>query len=203
MSSPSRRRNGPAEVEKPGLPIPVSVDEEKLVMLGTISRPQGHLGEMRMIPVFDDPRKLGDLRGDRLYVRIPRQGFLEARLLGWRVHGGRYLVVRLDLAPDMNAAETLRRAEVYTDPDTLWLPEEGEWFSYEVVGFDVVDSGQENRMVGKALGLSDGAAHSYLLVQRPVAGPPMLIPVVPELIERVDKESRTIIVQLPPGLDEL
>jgi 16S rRNA processing protein RimM len=181
---------------------------ENLVLLGTISRPQGHLGEMRMIPVFDDPERLKDLRSDRLWLKLPRRPLFPAKLQGFRIHGGKYLVIRLDVAPDMNSAEALRHAEVHAEPETLWAPAEGEWYAYEVVGFRVLDVSRDLRLVGEAKGLSDGAAHSFLLVDRPrpegaPARPPMLIPVVPDLIVAVDKEAREIRVNLPEGLEEL
>jgi 16S rRNA processing protein RimM len=158
---------------------------------------------MRMIPVFDDPERLGDLRSDRLWLKMPRRPLFPARLTGYRIHGGKFLVIRLDIAPDMNAAETLRNAEVHCEPDTLWPPAEGEWYAYEVVGFRVVDMARDGLLLGEAKGISDGAAHSFLLVNRPAGGPPMLIPVVPELILSVNKETREIQVNLPEGLDEL
>lgn len=196
---------------------------DDLILLGRITRTQGHRGAVRMLPEFEPLNVFEGLKSDELILRPPPPSAAAAapRPAGATppaapsrpsqalvVHVADYffhksfVVLTFAEVPDMNAAERLQNYLVYVRPEHIWDLPEGQYFIHEIFGFEVVDQATGRRL-GVIQTMETGAAHDYLVVRRAEGKGEFLIPLVKPLVSTVDKERRRVLVALPEGLEEL
>lgn len=190
------------------------LNDTGLTLIGRITKPQGHRGAVRMMPEFDPLDRFEGLKSDEVILRAPsariapapatmprgkgHQG--SAHVEGFFFHGP-FIVLELAEVPDMNAAELLRDYEVYVRDEDLWDLAENEFLVHELEGFQVV-SAEEDRPLGVLTGIQPGAAHDFLRVQPP-GGREYLIPFSKAIVVEVNRSTRQLLVNPPPGLDEI
>jgi 16S rRNA processing protein RimM len=166
------------------------------IVVGRIGRPHGIRGELTIDVRTDDP----DLRfasGARLATDPAEHGPLTVERARW--HSGR-LLVRFTGVDDRDAAEHLRGAWLVVDPTDI--PASGdpdEFHDQELIGLSAIT------VTGEELGAVTEIRHSGqdLLVIRRVDGREALIPFVAALVPEVDVPGGRLVVDPPPGLDEL
>lgn len=81
----------------------------------------------------------------------------------------------------------------------LDTPAPGEYYHYQVAGFEVIDIAGAHIGVVKAI-WSTPAGELYVVA---AGDKEHLIPAVKEIVETVDLESRTLVINPPPGLLDL
>ena len=189
--------------EPPAAPAPVShgagasarPDEDDLLVVGRIGRPQGIKGEVTVQVRTDDP----DTRfapGAVLHTDPPERG--PVTVAGARWQNGR-LVVAFEGVADRTAAELLRETLVQVDARTLPPPEDEDEFHDHVLrgmAADLVD--------GSALGEVADVLHlphgDVLVVRRDGTGTEVLVPFVKAMVPVVDVAARRLQVDPPEGL---
>lgn len=179
------------------------MDPERLLLMGRLGRTHGIRGEIKVIPETDDPHRFATL--GRLYV-----GETEATAAPVEVTGVRFqypkgrTVALLALAgvDTVEAAEALRGANLYADPDDLPPLEPGEAYIHDLIGLDVVEVDEDGAPLGEPFGrvrdLYEGAQLLFA-IERPGL-PEVLLPDVEEFVSRVDLDGRRLYVRLPEGL---
>lgn len=198
-------------MDKPLPGKPLTPEEDRLVFLGTLSKPQGLKGGVRLWPEFDDQDAFEDLKTDRLVLKFgasktalrpkPIQ-FVELTLDQFSIHQ-RFLVLFFEGITTPEAAETLRDAEVYVYEEDLWDLPEGHFYAYQLAGLPVYDELADGALVGTVVQLRPGV-QDYLEIQPPAPEvKPFLIPYVPEIVTKVDLEAQKITARLPEGIAEL
>jgi 16S rRNA processing protein RimM len=181
---------------------------EDLVALGRVTRTQGNAGAVRLLPFFSPPQRFEELIGDEL-LAIREEGGPELpatasdpiplHFTDFSYHK-QFIIVWFAEIPDMNAAEKLRGCVLYVPPDRLWPTEQGEYFTHELEGFDIVDEISGER-IGTAKAIEEGAAHDFIRVAAP--GREFLVPFVRAIVKQIDPDQRRMIVSLPEGLRDL
>jgi 16S rRNA processing protein RimM len=154
---------------------------EDLVALGRVTRTQGNAGAVRLLPFFSPPQRFEELIGDEL------------------------LAIREEGGPELPATASDPIPLHFTDfsyvpPDRLWPTEQGEYFTHELEGFDIVDEISGER-IGTAKAIEEGAAHDFIRVAAP--GREFLVPFVRAIVKQIDPDQRRMIVSLPEGLRDL
>ncbi len=180
---------------------------DNLILLGKITRTQGHRGGLRMVPEFEPVDSFEDLKDDELILRMPTPvaGMAQTPVI---VHYTDFsfhqqcVILTLAEAPDMTAAERYRGAQVYVRPENVWDLPEGDFFAHEVVGFEIADA-ESGRRMGQVRKIEAGAGHDFLIVKRDGGPGEFLIPLVKTMVRNVDMEARRINVSLPEGLEDL
>jgi 16S rRNA processing protein RimM len=116
-----------------------------------------------------------------------------------RVFSGRKGEVRITLAgvEDRTAAEKLRGRLVLVDADCLGALEEGEYYTYQLVGCRV--ESKQGESIGTVTEIWSTGAPDVLVVAD-AHGKQHLIPAAEGLLQEVDIEGRRIVVELVPGL---
>jgi 16S rRNA processing protein RimM len=195
-------------LDKPVLPgRPAQPDEDRLVLLGITTKPQGIKGGVRLMPQFDDLDDFEDLKTDRLFLKpVPATAGLRPKSAEYREvtiaeydDHHRFLVLFFDGVSDMNGAEAYRNMEVYVYEDELWDLPEGKYYSFQLVGLELYDSATDT-VVGTVNELRSGV-QDHLVVQNEKGE--FLVPYVPQVVTKVDLEQKRITADLPPGLDEM
>lgn len=195
-------------MEKHPLPgRPARPDEDRLVLLGYITKPQGIKGGLRLMAQFDDPEDFENLKTDRIFLKPdpstaglrPRAlVYSEVKLVEFDIHH-RFLVVYFEEAPDINAAEAFRGLEAYVYEDELWDLPEGRYYGFQLEGLELFDTAK-NGVVGTVKGMRPGI-QDYLVIKG--LEREFLIPYVPEIVTGVDLKARRITANLPEGIEEI
>jgi len=182
----------------------VSTMQTPLLQIGTVLRPHGLQGELRIR--LHNPASSALEHVESVWLRQPvavpgttRRGDEQRE---WRLEAARalpdgcYLVSLAGLA-DRTAAEALRTAEVFVRRDDLDALEDNEVYLADLVGLSVrTVAGEDLGRVKDVLHLTDS---SLLCVERP-ARPDLLLPAVAEILARVDLAEGVVVVDPPDGL---
>ena len=160
------------------------------LLAGVVGKPHGLRGEVYVEPISDDPRRFEPgsalARGDGGVLVVEDA----------RVHRNR-LLVKFEGIDDRDAAETLR-GPLYVSGDDLRPLAEGELWTFELTGCEVVTAAGER--VGEVARVVPGAAHDLLEVT--TRGGDALVPMVKEIVVAIDLDGRRVTVDPPAGLIE-
>ena len=166
--------------------------------IGTIIKPQGIRGELRVFPTTDDPARFNLLVGEAMLVRL---GNTERtyKLLQARQQKN-IVIVKLEGVDDRNTAETLVRG-IITIPDEKALPlEEGEYFVRDLIGLNVEDeNGEHLGTISKVLNTN---ANDVYVIEA-AEGDSFMIPAIKSVILSVSIPDKKMIVHMMDGLREL
>ena len=166
--------------------------------IGTIVKPQGIRGELRVFPTTDDPARFGLLVGEEIVLRL-RGTETPYKLLQARPHKG-LVIVKLEGVNDRNMAETLTQS-VITIPDEKALPlEEGEYFVRDLIGLEVVTETGEH--IGTLSRVLNTNANDVYVIE-PTVGDPFMIPAIKSVVLSVSLQDKTMTIRLMDGLREL
>lgn len=171
---------------------------DSLLLVGTVGRPHGVLGEVKVVPETDDPERLRAL--ERVFV-----GDAPERAEGRVVEGLRFqptkrgltVLVRFAGITGRDAADLLRGLHVYAVETDLPPLEEGEVFLHDLIGLAVVTD--EGEAVGTVTDVLSGGAQPLLVVKRD-GRPDALVPDVDEIVTDVDLDAERITIRPPEGL---
>ena len=168
-----------------------------LVLIGTFGRPHGIAGEIYLDRVTLDP---DELRAVARFTLRGRDGAERAvRVREARATHDRMLVA-LDGFRSRETVSALTLATLWAEADTLPDPGPGVAYTHQLVGLTVVDAG--GRELGRLREVQRGGAQPLYVIDT-ADGRELLVPGVPEMLERVDLAAGRITVKLPPGLEEL
>ncbi len=168
---------------------------EGFVLLGKITKPHGVRGEVKVLPFTEKPESLKNyqtlfLSADDGATHIP------VTILKVRVQG-KAVVMQLQDCGDRNHAETLTGYGVWVKEKELPLPDEGEFYLYELEGKDAFDA--DGTYLGTVTTVLVG--HGQDLLQINNEDREILIPFVSEFL--VKRDATKIILNLPPGLIDI
>jgi 16S rRNA processing protein RimM len=109
------------------------------------------------------------------------------------------LIVQLDGIEDPGAASAFIQKEVFLASDALPAPEEKKFFSHEVLGFDVIDV--NHGRIGSIAEILDLPMQQVFRILNDKKE--ILIPAVPDIIQEINRETKTVKINAPEGLIDL
>ncbi len=170
--------------------------EEERIRIGSIGRPHGIRGELR---IHVDRRYRDQItRLDSLLVGESGSDSTPSHVEGVRPHQDVYLV-KLEGVSDRDAADELRGLSV-TCPASALIAAGGVGpFPEQLIGFDVVT--EEGAMIGSLEDVVECPAGEMYVVRE--GEKEHLIPAVPEMILEIDLANRRITARPVPGLLDL
>ncbi len=151
------------------------------LLLGTIVKPQGLKGEVKLRHETGDPSRFFDLetawiqRGES-YVPIH---VLSARLSGPDVF------LTLEGVDDRDAAETMRGTTLYIDRAHARPLAEGEVFIADLIGLQAVDT--QGNAIGTLTDVLQPGGVDVLVFQTPQG--PLMAPHLKKLVKRITREQ--------------
>lgn len=169
----------------------MSTTQTQLLTIGTIARPHGIAGEVK---VQLAPGYAGALQGVR---RVYLAGDdTPCRVLKYREHQGAALL-KLDRLATRNDAEAVRGVRVAIRVSDLPPLPAGAYYTHQLVGLQVV------RQSGDPIGelsevLATGSNDVYVVK---TSTGELLLPALESVILSVDLEGRTMRVAVPEGLE--
>ena len=156
-----------------------TTDQHSLVLVGTVGRPHGIRGELR---VFTDP--LGEGVANASFVTLEqgkeRQRFKVER----RRERERFWVLKLAKIAHRDLAARWTGAAVYVERGDLPELDEGEFFIHDLLGLEVRDGQQ--KLLGQVVELFDSGAHDILVYQRSGSRRREMVPLLDEFVHEID-----------------
>ncbi len=186
---------------------PAGLDPDRLLLMGTVGRPHGITGSVKVAPETDDPDRFRRLK--RVFVGATAEAAraLDVTAVRFQHPKGR-TVVLLTLAgvAGRDGAEALRGRRVFALDADLPALGSGEVFLHDLVGFTVAEAGDDGEPTGRTLGtvrnLFDGAQLLFGIEAEgaPENAPLVLLPDVDEFVLDTDVPGRRLLVRPPEGL---
>ena len=151
------------------------------LIVGTILKPQGIRGELKVKPYTDAPEDFKEFK--ILYLDGEQRKVLSVRV------GDGMVFLALSGVPDRNAAELLRGKDLELDRDEAPEPEEGRYYIVDLLGLAVVT--EEGEELGTLTDIRQAASDIYTIRKD---GKDILFPAVSGVVKEVDLEGGRIIV---------
>jgi 16S rRNA processing protein RimM len=172
------------------------VDENDLISVARIARPQGHRGEVIADLLTDFPERFARL--DRVYVKRADGRLLALDLESSRPHKGR-VALKFAGCDSVDTAEGLRGARVMISRDELVELPEDTYYDFELIGCEVVGAG--GQMLGRVDAVQNYGAAPLLVIRD--GKRELLIPLVLSICVEIDTARKRIVVDPPEGLLDL
>ena len=168
----------------------------ELLVVCRVHRAHGLKGEVSAEAVTAFPERLRP--GVTLIWQRDSQPERRLTLTAVRPHGKR-LLLSFDGIADADAARALGGGDLCVAGSESFPAPEGFFYSHEIEGFACIDPA--GKSLGNALGVEETPG-GPLLSLRLASGMEALVPFVEEYVA-IDREARTIVLDLPEGLLEL
>jgi 16S rRNA processing protein RimM len=167
-----------------------------LLLVGIVRKPHGLKGEVSVEIATDFPQRFAP--GERLTWKREEE-LRELAIVSARFHGGR-LLVAFEGVGDVDAARALAGGDLLVAEEKAFAAPAGFYFSHEIEGYRGEDP--RGRLLGVVQGLSQTAAGPMLTLE--VGGKKeALVPFVEEMVLKIDRQGRRIVLDLPEGLLDL
>jgi len=164
--------------------------------LGKILKTHGNKGQVLVHLDVDDPETYEKTESVYLDLHGERIPFFISRI---ELKHNRKAVIQFQDFDTLEDAESLQGLEMYL-PITELTPLKGNRFYFhEIIGFQVVDQNHGN------IGIIDDILElpHQSLFQIRQGEKEILVPVVDEIIQKVDRRKKLLMIEAPPGLIEI
>ena len=115
------------------------------------------------------------------------------------LHKSNLLRIRLEDISSEADADRIIGSHLYLPLEFLPKLSGNKFYCHEIMGFDVIDSQHGN--IGVIKGVNDSVSQALFEVEKD--DKQLLIPVADNIIDKVDRESKTLYVTTPEGLVDL
>lgn len=171
------------------------MEPANLIAVGEIIKAQGIKGELKVIPLTENPHRFGQIR--RVFFQEAKGSIQELYLQSYRLFN-EYVLLKFDGIDDMTAAEALGRGYLLIPKEERPTLPEGRYYHDEIIGLEVWTT------AGESLGTVDqvfqtGANDVYSVRSKTRQ---ILIPALKRVILGIDLAQGRMVVELPEGLVE-
>jgi 16S rRNA processing protein RimM len=168
---------------------------EPYVPLGEIVATHGLAGWVRFNPLNPN----SDTLSSGLEVYLDIAGVRSKYGIETVQQHGKQLLIKLHGVDHIDRARLCVGAKLLVEDTALAALKEGEYYQYQVIGFEVVDT--TGKKIGKLVSTLSTAAGELYVVEG--SSGEHLIPAVKDIVERVDFIEKRIIIDPPEGLLDL
>ena len=184
----SHFEENPLNEQSAGSPPP---GEPVFLVIGKLRKPHGVRGEISMEVLTDFPERLKS--GNTVFIGSTHQA-TSIRSLRWH---NELLLLSFQGYNDLDQVGLLRNQYVYVRSDQVGSLPDDEYYHHQILGLQVISD------IGEALGvvktILETGSNDVLVVESP-SGTEILLPVIDEVVLRIDLVGGKIHVHLLPGL---
>jgi 16S rRNA processing protein RimM len=182
--------------QKGSVNSPLGTRHPSLLLVGTVRKPHGLTGEVSVELATDFPQRFAP--GIQLvWTRGTEERSLD--LAAARPHGKRRLLTFQGIS-SVEEARGLAGGDLSIAQGEAFPVPSGFFYSHELEGFSCVD--ERGNPLGLVRGLGQTPAGPLLTLET-VSGKEALVPFVEEMVRKIDREGRRIVLDLPEGLLDL
>lgn len=161
--------------------------------IGKVANTHGVKGEVKVLPLTDDPNRYSDLK----WVYIEK----ENKLQKFNIQSVKYVkgmvVVKFEGIDDMTAAEALKNTIIKINrADAIKLPKDS-FFICDIIGIKVYDEDEKYLGTLKDV-LKTGSNDVYIVKDED--NKEILVPALKTVIREISIEGKRMVVALPEGL---
>lgn len=179
--------------QKNNLLLKSAMKKAECFYVGTVVRKYSFKGELLVKIDSDDPEIYLNL--ESLFVELP-SGLVPFFIHKCKLHKSSLLRIDFEEINNEEEAESLIKKNLYL-PLNLLTPLEGKKFYYhEIIGFNL---NEKNKKIGVISNIIEHGVQALFEVIDDEEKS-HLIPIHDDLIIKVDRDNKTILVQLPEGL---
>ncbi|MGP1515428.1 MAG: ribosome maturation factor RimM [Bacteroidales bacterium] len=168
--------------------------KENCFYLGKIVKPFSYKGELVLFLDVDDIHTYKDL--SYLYIEINKR-LVQYDISSFRYHGNKVVVTFKEI--DFEQASLLVGKEMYLPLDFLPKLSGNQFYFHEVIGFKVIDEKEGN--IGRIKEIIDNTTQPIMNIN--FNDKEILIPLIDEILNKVDRENRTMYIHAPEGLIDI
>ena len=159
---------------------------QQYLCIGTITKPQGIRGEVKILPLTDDITRFVRLKK----IFIQNGSVYEEREVDSARVDNSFAYIKLAGVEDMSAADSLRGKDVFVDRKNAVRLPKGRWFIADLIGCKVQgDAGSEIGVLGDVL---QAGGNDVYVVKK--GGKTLMFPAIKALLVSVDVETKLIVV---------
>lgn len=163
------------------------------VSIGYINGAHGIRGEVRILPLSDNPQRLELL--DEVFVVSPNKKRQIYQIESTRVHQ-RFILLKFKDVDTRNDAEALKGFSIEIKQDTcLELPAD-QYYHFELIGLRVEST--RNEYIGTITRILEMPANDVYIVCN--GEREYLIPAIKDVIKHIDKEKKIMFIEVLEGL---
>ncbi len=170
--------------------------KEACFYLGKIVAKHSFKGEVLVKLDTDEPEVYENMESVFVSRRNSLVPFFIKRCM---LHKSSLLRIKFEEVDDEQGASALIGSELYLPLEFLPKLEGNKFYYHEIIGFTLIDSVHGD--IGIIKGVNDSVAQALLEADKD--GKKVLIPINDDIIQKVDREGKTIIVTTPEGLVDL
>ncbi len=170
--------------------------KEDCFYVGTIVGKYSFKGELLIKTDSDTPEDYTRL--ESIFVEL-NTGLVPFFIEKCQLHKSALLRIKFDQVNNEQEAESLLKKEVYLPLSMLPTLEDTKFYYHEVIGFEIIE---ENQSIGTVINILDQGMQALFEIKKK-DGNLSLIPIHDDLILEVNRDSKSIHVQLPEGLLDL
>jgi len=169
--------------------------EDSYVLLGTVTRPHGIKGELKVRPFTAQPENF--VRYGRLYLSETEQGAKNLCTARQARVSGHQVILRLQECNTREMAEALVGQFVWLSTKDLPPLDADEFYLHTLIGKEILTV--DGQKLGRAEDFLDGSGQDILVVRQ--GKQEHLIPIVQAFVHAI--EADVVVLDLPEGLLEI
>ncbi|MCR4442652.1 MAG: ribosome maturation factor RimM [Peptococcaceae bacterium] len=170
---------------------------EQFIKIGQIVNTHGCRGELKVLPLTDDPGRFEELT--QVYVFRKDRDYIKYNVASARIHKGMVLVAFAEIN-DLLEAEKMKGLYLELPVSELKPLPEGHYYIFQLIGLNVYE---DDKLLGKMIDVIKTGSNDVYVVKAVGSKKEILIPALKEVVEKIDLSSGAIRVKLPPGLLDL
>ena len=169
--------------------------KEECFYLGKVVRTHGVKGDVMILLDADDPQRYKKMKS----ILVEADGELHSYNISSVSIKDDVAKVHIEGVDDMTKAESFLKCEVYLPLTSLPKLDKNKFYLHEIINFKVIDKTKgEIGIFEKVIDLPQQTIGQIKNDTKEI-----LVPMIPQFIERVDRESKTLYLDLPEGLVDL
>ena len=159
--------------------------------LGYVIKTHGLKGEVLLFLDVDDPSEYTELES----MFVMQKQTLIPFFLEYIQVSAKKAIAKIEDIDSIDSASELVSCEVYLPLNNLPELKNGQYYFHQLVGMKMIEDGKE---IGKVLQVYEASAQNLISVDH--QGKEVLVPILDEIIQKVDQGKKEVHVTLPEGL---
>ena len=168
--------------------------------LGYTAKVHGKNGELIVKLNVDFPEEYQNLESVFIQLHEKDKSLIPFFLTSAQVQNSGNLQIKIEGVDTIDEAKKMTGKSLYLPLNTLPVLTGNQFYYHEVTGFKVIDA--EKGEIGKITGILDYPTQAILEIEHS-SSKEILVPITDEIITKVDRANKSILITTPEGLIDL